>query len=164
MRVRDVAAQAAAQARGELEFCARDEDLGVGEVVQAAGVIGVQVGHHEPADIARADAKPFQLGADLLFGLDPFAEGVDARVPAGEVTGLGGAGAFARVDDDHAFRVLDREGVDRQRLRPLLVEDRVQQPTAPMADASRQAVVIATVSVWIAWIFIINKRCTNKVY
>jgi hypothetical protein len=123
--VRNVAAQPAAQPRAELELRARNEDLGVGEVVQAAGVIGVQVRHHEPAHIARADAEPFKLGPDLLLGLDPFAESADTRMPAGEVAGLGGAGGLAGVDDDHALRVLDREGIDRQRLRPLPVANRV---------------------------------------
>ena len=135
MRVRDVAAQAAAQARCELELGARDEDLGVGEVVQAAGVVGVQMGHHQPAHIARADAEPLELRADLLLGLDPLAESADARMPAWEVARLGSAGGLARVDDDHAFRVLDREGVDRQRLRPLAVANRVQQAPLAVADA-----------------------------
>jgi hypothetical protein len=79
------------------------------------------------------DAEPFELGADFLVGLDPLAEGADARMPAGEVAGLGGAGGLAGVDDDHALRVLDRERVDRQRLSPLAVEDRVQQAAAPAA-------------------------------
>ena len=68
---------------------------------------------------------------------------------------LGGEGVLASVDDDDALGVLDREGVDRKRLRPLAVEDRVQQAASAMADApSRQADVTATVPVWIAWIFI----------
>jgi hypothetical protein len=86
----------------------------------------VQVRHHQPADVARSDAEPLELRADLLFRLDPFAECADARVPAREVAPLRGAGVLARVDDDHAFRVLDREGVDRKRLRPLAVTNRVQ--------------------------------------
>src|SRR4029450_13031287 len=85
VRVRDVAAQAAAQARCEVEFRARDEDLVVGEVVQAAGVVGVRVGHHQPAHTARADADLLELGTDLLLGLDPFAESADAWMPAWEV-------------------------------------------------------------------------------
>ncbi len=44
MLVRDVAAQATAQTRRVLELGAGDEDVVVGEVVQAAGVVGVQVG------------------------------------------------------------------------------------------------------------------------
>jgi len=83
--VRDVAAQASPPPGGELELGPRDEDLVVGEVVQAASVVGVQVGHHDPAHVARADAEPLELRADLLLGLDPLAEGTDAGVPAGKV-------------------------------------------------------------------------------
>ena len=58
-----IAAQAPAQARGDLEVRARDEDLGAGEVVQAAGVVGVQVGQHDPAHVARRDPEPRAAGA-----------------------------------------------------------------------------------------------------
>ena len=58
-----IAAQAPAQARGDLEVLARDEDLDAGEVVQAAGVVGVQVGQHDPAHVARRDPEPRQLRA-----------------------------------------------------------------------------------------------------
>lgn len=94
--------------------------------MQAAGVVGVQMGHHDAAHIARADADPLKLGADLLLRLDPFAESADARMPAWEVGGLGSASGLAGVDDDHAFGVLNSEGVDRERLRPLAVANRVQ--------------------------------------
>jgi hypothetical protein len=93
------------------------------------------VGHHDPADIAGLDAESFQLRADLLLRLDPFAERTQAGMPAREVAPLGGAGVLARVDDDHALGVLDREGVDRKRLRPLAVDDRVQQAAFTVADA-----------------------------
>src|SRR5207253_700084 len=43
-------------------------------------------------------------------------------------------GALAGVDHDHALRVLDREGVDRKRLGPVAVEERVQQPAPAMSD------------------------------
>jgi len=135
VRVRDVAAQPSAQAGCELELRPRDEDLGVGEVVQAAGVVGVKVGHHEPAHIARTDAEPLELGADLLCGLDPFAEAANARMPAGEVAGLGGTGGLARVDHDHALGMLDRERVDRKRLGPLAVKQRVHEPEPAVPHA-----------------------------
>ena len=135
MGVRDVAAEAAAQARGELELGPRDEDLGGGEVVQAAGVVGVQVGHHQPADIAGADPEPFELGADLLLGLDPLAKSADARMPGREVARPGRAGGLAGVDDDHALGMLDRERVDRKRLGPLAVKQRVHEPQPATAHA-----------------------------
>src|SRR6266545_8179835 len=80
-------------------------------------------------------AESFELRADLLLRLDPLAEGTDARVPAREVVPLRGARVLARVDDDHALRMFDRVGVDRQRLRPLAVDDRVQQAPPALTDA-----------------------------
>jgi hypothetical protein len=56
-------------------------------------------------------------------------------MPAGEVAPLGGAGVLAGVDDDHALGMLDREGVDRERLRPLAVDDCMQQAAPAVADA-----------------------------
>ena len=119
-----------------IELAPRDEDLGVGEVVQAPGVVGVQVGHHEHAR-HRPDsiASRLELGADLLFRLDPFAEGANSWVPAREVAGLGGACGLAGVDDDHAFWVVDRERVDRKRLGPLAVAERVREPEPAVPDA-----------------------------
>ena len=100
-------------------------------MVQAAGVVGVEVRHHDPADIARADPEPLELRADLLLGLDLLADGEpEERLPAREVAGLGDAGRLAGIDDDHALRVLDRERVDRQRLGPLAVEQRVAADVA----------------------------------
>src|SRR5438128_11244916 len=55
-------------------------------------------------------------------------------MPAREVAGLGDAGRLARVDDDHALGVLDRERVNRKRLGPRAVEERVQQPSPAVAD------------------------------
>jgi hypothetical protein len=97
---------------------------------------GVEVGEHDAPDIARADAELLQLRADLLLGLDVLADGeAEERLPAREVAGLGDAGGLARVDDDDAFGVLDREGVDRQRLGPLAIEQRVEQPPPAVANA-----------------------------
>ena len=47
-------------------------------------------------------------------------------LPAREVAGFGDACGLAGVDDDHPVWVLDRVGEDRERLRPLSVEERVQ--------------------------------------
>jgi hypothetical protein len=42
-----------ASPRGNCELAARDEDLVLGEVCEAAGVIGMQMRHHDPTHIGR---------------------------------------------------------------------------------------------------------------
>jgi hypothetical protein len=75
-------------------------------------------------------------GADLLLGLHPLAHGeAEEGLPAGEVAGLGDPGSLAGVNDDHAFGMLDRKGVDRKRLRPLPVKERVHEAAAAPARA-----------------------------
>ena len=94
-------------------------------VVQAAGVVGVQMRHHDAADIAHSDAELLELRPDLLLGLDPLANRVtEDRVPAREVAGR------------------SRIACSKRR--------------RPWPTPSHQAVVIATVPDWIAWIFIMN--------
>jgi hypothetical protein len=111
-----------------------DEDLGAGEVVQPAGVVGVQVGQHDPVDVGRRDPEPRQLGPDLLLGRDLQAQPVAVvGMPAREVAGLHAAGGLAGVDDDDAFGMLDREGVDRQRLGPPPIHEHVQLATRSVA-------------------------------
>ncbi len=63
-----IAAKLPAQAGGVLELGARDEDLAGGEVMQSARVVGVQVGHHDPPNIARSDTDLLELWADLVLG------------------------------------------------------------------------------------------------
>jgi hypothetical protein len=86
------------------------------------------------ATIARASASP---GAAADFTRTVMETDISDVLPAIRVptlvlypqmerAALGGAGVLAGVDDDHALRVLDREGVDRERFRPLPVEDRMQ--------------------------------------
>jgi hypothetical protein len=81
-------------------------------MLEPARVIGVKVGQDDPANVARLDAEPGQLRADLVVGLDPLTKGPDAGVPAREVGALRSARILAGVDDDHALGMLDREGVD----------------------------------------------------
>ena len=107
----------------------RDEDLGVREVVQAARVICVEMGHDDTTEIGRQDPGLLELRADLLLGLDVLANGEpEERLPAREVAGLRRAGRLAGVDDDHALSVLDRERVDRKWLGPLAVKQRIHEP------------------------------------
>jgi hypothetical protein len=104
--------------------------------VDPARVVGVQVREDQPADVAGRDAQALELRADLLAGGHALAHGeAEERLPAGEVAALRGAGGLSGVDDDDAFGVLDREGVDRQRVGPGAVAQGVQQPSPAVPDA-----------------------------
>lgn len=130
-----VAADATHPSRGEIELGPGDEHFGVGEVMQAAGVIRVEVGEDDLGDIGGADAQLLQAGPDLLLGLHPLAyPEAEVRMPAWEVAGLACAGGLAGVHHDHPFGMLDRKGVDRQRLSPLAVEHGHQTATAAVPD------------------------------
>jgi hypothetical protein len=91
--------------------------------VQAAGVVGVQVGDDDAAHVTRREAEALELRPDLLLGPHPFADPEpEVGMPAWEVAALGGAGGLARVDEDEPFVVLDEPGMDGQRLGPVPVE------------------------------------------
>jgi hypothetical protein len=58
-------------------------------VVQAAGMVGVQVRQHHLAHVAGGDPERAQPRPDLLLGRDPLAQPeAEERVPAREVPGL----------------------------------------------------------------------------
>ena len=104
--------------------------------MQAAGVVGVQMRHHHLADVTGLDPELLELRADLLLRLDEFTNReTEDRMPTREIARLRSAGAFARVDHDHALGMLDREGVDRKRLSPAAVENRVHEAAPAMTDA-----------------------------
>ena len=131
-----VAAEAPATPRSDLEVAARDEDLGVGKVVEPTRVVGVQVREHDRADVAGRMPSPFSCGPISSSGATHSRQAVaEERVPSREVFGLGGARALAGIDHDHAFGMLDGERVDRERLRPLPVEEHVEQAAKAMADS-----------------------------
>ena len=94
-------------------------------MVQAAGVVRVEVGQHNDADVGRRDAEPRELRPYLLVRSDVLAHGEpkEGRPPR-EVARLPHSGGRTRGDDGHPLGVLDRECVDRQRLSPLLVKER----------------------------------------
>src|SRR5215213_2371493 len=101
------------------------------------------MGQHDPAHVAPPDAEPLELGPDLLLARNRLPDGeAEERLPAREVPGLGDPGGLAGVDDDDALRMLDREGVDRERLGPLPVDERVEPAppaaTGPVAPAGRE--------------------------
>jgi hypothetical protein len=82
----EVAARPAERAGGVAQLRAADEELAVGEVGQAAGVVGVQVRQDNPADVAWREPETLQLGADLLVGGDPLADAeAEVRMPGREV-------------------------------------------------------------------------------
>ena len=131
-----VSAQAAAQSCGVLELSSRHQDLAGWEVVQAARMVGVEMGHYDAADIGRDNPELLELRADFLLRLHLLANGEpEERLPAREVTGLRDAGRLPGIDHDHALCVLDREGVDRKRLGPLAVTKRLYEPASAVARA-----------------------------
>ena len=57
--------------------------------MQAARVIGMEMGHDHAADIGRQDPELLELGADLLLGSDLLANREpEERLPAREVIRL----------------------------------------------------------------------------
>jgi hypothetical protein len=98
-------------------------------VVQAAGVVGVQVRHDHLAHIGWREAERLDPWADLLrrghLLPDPEAE---VEVPRREVAGVHRPRGLAGVDDDEAVGVLDQPREDRQRLGEAAVGKRQGDP------------------------------------
>jgi hypothetical protein len=86
-------------------------------VVQAAGVVGVQVRHDHLAHVGWREAERLDPWADLLrrghLLADPEAE---VEVPGREVAALHRLRGLAGIDEDEAVGVLDQPREDRQRL------------------------------------------------
>ena len=61
------------RSRGFLQLDSGDEDLARGKVAKASGVIGVEMGHRDPAHIGRVKAKPSQGRNRLVVLVDPLA-------------------------------------------------------------------------------------------
>jgi hypothetical protein len=96
-------------------------------------VIDVHVRQHDGLDVARRDSERAELRTRLLLALDfephgmaeigvPARQDVQARVRPG-------------IDQDHSVAMFDREGVDRQPVRPIFVEQRRQPPRESVAPA-----------------------------
>ena len=130
--VGEVAAEAAAQAGGGALLAGGHEHAGVREVVQAVGVVVVQMREHDRAHGSRIEAQALELRPDLVLGRDPeaHAEAV-VRMPARQVAGLADPRALAGVDDDRPVGMLDDPGEDRQPVRPLAVAQGVEPPPGP---------------------------------
>ena len=94
------------------------------KVRDAAIVVDVQVREHNCSDVAGADTEAPQLRTELLLGLDIEADAqLKIRMPARQrfQTRVG-----AGVDDDDAFGMFDRPGINWRPLRPFGREDRLQ--------------------------------------
>jgi hypothetical protein len=130
--VREVAAEAPVQPSGGVPLARGDEDAGVRDVVQAVGVIVVQVREDDGPDAGGVDADALELRAELVLGrdLEAHAEAV-VGMPTRQVARLVHARALAGVDHDRPIRMLDRPGEDRQPVRPLAVAQRVEPPSNP---------------------------------
>jgi hypothetical protein len=131
-----------------VDLGSRDEDLVVVEVVQAARVIGVEMGHDDATDIGRQDPKLLELRAISCSG-SPRSRTAnrEKRLPTREFARLRNTGRLAGIDDDHALRMLDGKGVDgsgsvHSRSRSVFTSRRRPCPTL-----SRHFVVTATVPV-----------------
>ena len=108
----------------------------MGEVSQAASMIGVNVGQHQPAHILGRETTGAQLRPDLVLwrNLEAHAKAI-IRAPARKVAGGAGLRRLTGVNDDQAFGVLNHPGVDRQLRAPCRVEQRGDAPerAAPAA-------------------------------
>ena len=122
----EVAVQRPAAGERHRRLGTRHHDLGPAEIGEAAGVVAVHVGHHERSDGTGVDARIFELRPDLLIRSDPAALArPHERMPPRLVSRVVGTRALARVDDDRALRMLDREGANRKPRRPVAVGEDV---------------------------------------
>jgi hypothetical protein len=96
------------------------------KVRETAIVVDVQVSEHDCLDVAGADAEAPQLRPKLLLGLDVETNAeLKIRMPARQrlQTRIG-----AGVDDNRAFGVFDRPGIDRRPVGPFRRQQRLQLP------------------------------------
>src|SRR5262249_45271301 len=77
----DVAAQPPGEPRRTLPLDGRDDHVGVRKRSDAADMIGVQVGEHDPAHRAGVDTGPRELSADLVLRLELEARQPKVRMP-----------------------------------------------------------------------------------
>src|SRR6266545_3955784 len=155
-----VAVQGALEARSPLVLAARYQYLALGEVAQAAGVVGVQVGHHDSAHVSGRDAQRAQLRPDLFLRADMGAHSQDEiGVPTREVARARGLRGLACVYQNETLRVFYDPGIDGQRVRPGAVEEHVELPAGPVTLAFLLRLMDLTVPVCMAWIF---TRCSSR--
>src|SRR5690348_6722782 len=86
--------------------------------------------------IAGGDTQCLKLWSDLLLRADLNAyRQLKKRMPPGEIARLRRPRRLARVYDDHAFWMLNYPGVDGQKLRPVLVKQRVEETLIPTSHS-----------------------------
>jgi len=100
-------------------------------MIEAVGVIEVEVGEDDGGDLSDGDLECSQLAVDLLVAGDREFE-LGVVEPGGEQTigakiaGAGDGCAFAGVDEEDAIGVLDDEGPDRQPGGESSIEDEIR--------------------------------------
>ncbi len=95
-----------------------DVDVGVLEDAQPAGVVRVEVAHHDPPEVL--GSEPQFLQAVLEADLGRHRRQVDEVLPDGEPL-VGGPRRHARLPEDATVRVLDDVGDRRALVRPVLI-------------------------------------------
>src|SRR5262249_33962502 len=121
------------------KFARRHENLALREVREAAVVVGMEMGEHHAFHISRPDAEPAQLRTDFFLALDP-----KGYIPS--VIGMEGPAAvdemrpFARIDNDHAFGMVDHPCVGWEPIGPMAVGKHAEassQAASPTFDLRR---------------------------
>src|SRR2546426_6157366 len=113
---RQVAAEPACESSRPVPLEPRHEDTRCGEGGEAADVVRVQVGQHDPPHARRLDAERRELGCDLVVAIELEPREPEERLPARKVSGLRSTGLLAGIEETDATVVLDRERVHRKRL------------------------------------------------
>ena len=155
--VRQIAPQPPDEPLRQPQLLVTHKDLALGEVMQAARMVGVQMGEDHGPHVVRADAELEQLRPDLLLRghVEPDRQ-PEVRVPAGEVTRFTRPGGLPRVHQDDAFGRLNRPGVDRERFGPRTRSSRMLTcRIGPRPLPTRWLALTRTVPVWMAWIFMV---------
>ena len=97
-------------------------------------VIGVQMGEHDLADVARPHAHLLQLGADLVVWRHPeLRRAAIKRMPARMIAPLMHPRRFTGIDENQSFVVLDEPRMDRGPVRPISIEQDVAETPMPAA-------------------------------
>ena len=107
-------ARPVAQARvhRRVELGPEDVDLGVGEVGQPAGVVGVEVGGDDLADVARGEAEGLDLLQRGLADLGPWPHQGEEGPELARVARV--LGAEAGVEQGQPVVALDQRGSGRR--------------------------------------------------
>jgi hypothetical protein len=132
-----IALNPARNASGSLIFPTGNQNFRGREMGQAASMIGMQMRKHNPANVPRRNPNATQLWTNLVIWTNVWpCSKPEKRMPAWEVAFLGGAGGFASVHDNNAFRVLNDPGIDWKRLSPFFTGKDIQESLTPLASST----------------------------